>query len=853
MQNEIIEQLQEKLAEYITEHLKLEMNSSGFFSCPTGKHRDSDPSCHVMPYPNKHLWHCFGCNSSGNIFHLAHYKEGKAINGPEFWVDTLVHLAKVFDLPYEPEELDQATKEKMQKYRAYKDAASILCTYPDDPEASINRFLKERNWKVETAKLLMVGAVDSFEDYVKSMEARGWAKEYLSQIDLLNKNIFSKNRLIFVVTDEKNRPVGFAARDMKWKKKGDGPKFVNSLSSDIYKKGGLLYNFYNAKQNTPPLWIVEGYGDAVRMHECGIPNTAALGSTALCDTEDGSHIELLQRNNISKIVLAFDGDESGRLATSRALELLCKYRQFNVKIVLFPEGYEPDNFLPEKGAEELAKLSQITPFEFQLTRYPNDYDPTILCQEMILFIHSEKDNFTRDRMAKALSERTGVTEDVIWREIDLRDNNQMWENQQKFIDIRERLVKDVQRAKNINELSYRLEKTNAEVIEIVDVTNSQAPDADRYKKRLEDLKTQFEDQEQPTFKCGRFQILQHNTDGIPKGASMIGLAGISNIGKTSFVRALTLELVENNDDIVCLIMSIDDPFQKVVPGYISLMTGLDISEVRRAKMKIWNDEAKKSRFIWGWQRMMKYADSIIIKDIVDGGTTASLEKNIKYYQELYKDKGKKLFCVIDNFHKLRDFPTIQGTQRYSAISSRVKDISTTYDVSIFNVMELRKSASFGDRPVLQDLKESIDIEYDCDMIFLMHQDFHLKKEGTDMVWNARLDNGVVQKMPYNELIVAKNKESGYKGSLYYRFRTDRSQFIEVSEDTMNMQIASPELVISDPIEIPDLKTKQDTRANRTIIDAEIVPKKLVLPPAATAEKTVETHTENTSQPAITDW
>lgn len=277
---------------------------------------------------------------------------------------------------------------------------------------------------------------------------------------------------------------------------------------------------------------------------------------------------------------------------------------------------------------------------------------------------------------------------------------------------------------------------------------------------------------------------------------MLGLAGVSNIGKSSFVRSLTLELVLSNPDILVINMSIDDAFQKVIPGYISLLTGLSISEIRMAKFKIWHDKAKQQLWTEGWRQINNLSDRLIVKDVSDGGTTIALEKYIKYYQRLCPDK--KVFCIVDNFHKLRDYADLEGRSRYNAISSRIKELTINYNVPILNVLEIRKQSQFGMRPTLQDIKETIEIEYDCDLVWLLHQELHVNPN-TDMRWQAYTEYGELTEMPINELTFAKNKEGGYKGTVYFRFRTDRSQYIELSQEELQNIKNTPDIIINDPI------------------------------------------------------
>lgn len=774
---EVIDLLYTKLPEYITDHLKLKQNKSGFFRCPTGTHPDEVPSCHVIPY-NTHLWHCFACLISTNIFGMAHFAEGLPLDGPEFWTITVRHLCEIFSIPYEPQELEDEEKDRYQRLRAYKDASSLICTYPDREDALIYKYLKKRNWDIETAKELQVGVIESFDNYVNQMLQLGWAKYYLSSIELLNKNIFNKNNLIFVVTDEKNRPVGFAARDMHWKKSKDGPpKYINSTTSIIYKKGHILYNFPKAKVISPPLWIVEGYGDCLKMHEKGIKNVVAIGSTFITDHQNG-HIDLLKKHDIYDIILVPDNDESGIAGLERSLNIFNKYREFDVKICKLPADIkDADEFIIKYGIEEFKKVKLQKPFNYKLNSYPFDADKSQICKEMVEFISKEKSSIEQYNMIKILALRTEFPERTIEEDVKLKTGDKDFQRYTEYIQQKSDAIRSVQTSKNLQDLYYHLDHQTRNVEQIVDSYNLTKPELEEYKARLIKLQKQFETTEKPGFNCGKFKILQNVTDGLPKGASLIGIAGATNVGKTSYMRDLSWELVKNNDDIVIIFMSIDDSFKKIVPAFIALETELTISEVSKAKSKIWNNEKKKHLWYEGWKKYCEMSKRLIIKDANDGSTIITLEKYIKYYQRLYPNKH--ILCIVDNFHKLQDFAN--HAERYALMSNRVKDLSVIYNVPIILVLELRKGAEWGERPTLYDVKESVNIDYDCDMLLLMHQELHAHPEHTNSTFLYPTEHGDIP-MPYVELRFAKNKEGDFKDVLYYKFVTNKSQFFDTTKE-----------------------------------------------------------------------
>lgn len=172
-------------------------------------------------------------------------------------------------------------------------------------------------------------------------------------------------------------------------------------------------------------------------------------------------------------------------------------------------------------------------------------------------------------------------------------------------------------------------------------------------------------------------------------------------------------------------------------------------------------------------------------DAVDGTTLDSLEQYIKRSQMQYPDK--KTIAVLDNFHKLTDFAASDPKVKNAICSERLKYFTTKYDIPIFMTVELRKFQSIKDEPTLLDLKDTVQISYDTDYVWLMHSDLYVNPE-SKWHWfdpaeqNADEIDGLSRKRPILKIIVAKNKETDFKGAMYFKFRDYMSQFFELDED-----------------------------------------------------------------------
>ena len=262
------------------------------------------------------------------------------MGGVEFYQDTLPYLCGLFDIPYQPLEISDDQKREYQKRRAYKDAVDVLhgncftkCALNKE-DAAIAHLL-ERGITEATIKAFKIGTVQSYKDYIAEMKVMGWEdRSYLEASDLANKKLFNPGNILIPINDHRRRPVGFVSRktSMPANAKG-GEKYVNSLNSDIYKKSEILFNFDNFKKESGPLYIVEGYIDAIYLTQQGLENVVAIGATVLTE----NHIKLLMDNRAKDIIMCLDADDGRRNGVKIAVERLAPYKYFNFRIMCLLE------------------------------------------------------------------------------------------------------------------------------------------------------------------------------------------------------------------------------------------------------------------------------------------------------------------------------------------------------------------------------------------------------------------------------------------------------------------------------------------------------------------------------------
>lgn len=772
---EIIQVLFYKLEDYL-EIIGLEKIGS-HYRCIS--HPDENASMSIVP-SNRGILKCFGCGETFTIFDVCHIMEGYPKEGEGFFTQMIPHLCEVLKVPYEAKVITPEQQKRILTYKAYEEASNLI-TFTDAP--LLDSYLKIRNISKSVASYYKIGAISSFKEYKEKMLSLGYEEKFLQSVGLLNTKIFNENNLIFTINNDHGRPVAFVARRMDYTEDSGFSKYYNSENSDIYTKGNVLYNFDMARKSTPPLYIVEGYIDCIQLCQSGITNVVALGSTAFTDGSRMSHVQLLQKYSINDIILCFDQDEAGRKNLKKTVDILVKYRDLKVSILELPsengEKVDCDSYLQNHTKEEFLALKKKSLFEYKLDSYPYDANGEDIAKEMVQYIYNTDNRISHFVMAEALSKKTGIPVDIIMNQVNAHFNEQDFKALQELEQTKNDLNKAIKKCSNLDELKNVL-NNNLENIHVVN--NIGANDISIYKQRLMEFKKSLKENNRRTFRLGKFKMLDKALEGIPIGPSYIAIAAVPNIGKSTFVRNLTYEMLLANPDLMVLMFSIDDSFEKVIPSYVAMDSKLNISQVRKPYETIKDDREKLSKLNIGWRNIESLSNRLIVKDLKDGvGTLAEIERNIKAYKNQYPDKN--LLAVIDNFHNLHDFANQDTRIKFMNLSDMIKGLTVTYSMPIINIMELRKQERAEAKPNLQDIKETNDIMYDADIIMLMHQELNNIRERSDMYWKSRDEGknffGEDIKFPINELIIAKTKESGFKGSLYFRFRSDRAIFHEM--------------------------------------------------------------------------
>lgn len=789
--------LRPKLREYL-KMKGVDVREDGFFSCIHPNHPDIHPSCSIGGNLNEEVFHCFSGGHSGNIFHAVHYLEGKPITGLGFFQETLPYLCHLFDIPYEPIQISEDKKREFQKRRAYKDAVTLVHSMifeKRDGTARIKsehpaiRHLSDRGIDEATIRKFKIGCVDSFDKYLSDMRVMGWTdRSYLEGADLANKKIFSPTGVIIPIHDDKGREVGFVTRKTTTaaNEKTD-EKYFNSLNSDIYHKSEILFNFNRYERDKGPLFVVEGYLDAVYLTQVGIPNVAAIGATML--TEE--HVDMLFNHKVKDIILCFDADDGGRRGTKLAIERLSCYKTFKVRVIELPNGDDPDTFVRTNGKDRFLALSKATvalsPFAWMLKHTTFEDDPMETAKTAIPTIAAEESNITRLQMIRDLARLTGLDEQDIRKDVDALVNRESSKFIEEIGDVNNYVQVQLAKRKTRDTKSI-LEEAVLKIKTLERQYNNSIDNKGEYIGKVEDIKDRIES---GNFKYGlrpaKFRKFYELFDGIPYSTCLTLIGGRPSAGKTSLMTALAMDTIDCEEEAVIFYMSIDDTTELMVLKMLAMKSGLSTSEIKRYT-ELQPEKKQLVDMAWAW--VEANSDRLIIADTTAGNSLDALSTHMDWFTKNYKTP-KKLF-LLDNFHKLRGSSYGQSrsnkAQAASEQSERIKEITQLNDIHLMMTVELRKLENSTARPQPNDMKDTVQLEYDADIVVLVHNDYQVN-ENSMLVWDGSY-NGVQDRMPYLETRIWKNKMTGKTGSIGYKLNTYNLRIEEVPISTLTALIAN---------------------------------------------------------------
>jgi len=358
---EILEtaRIEEVVGEFVTLK-KRGVNLLGL--CPF--HDEKTPSFTVSP--SKGIFKCFGCDKAGNS--VKFLMEHEKFSYPE----ALKYLAKKFNIEITEEEQTpeqiKLLNEKESLFHLNSFAAKFFTKNlleTEEGKAIGLSYFKERGFREDTIKKFQLGyAINKWDHFTKHALSQGYNLEHLKQTGLsvvTESSTFDrfKGRVLFPISNVSGRILGFGGRTLETGKKV--AKYVNSPESEIYHKSLVLYGIDVAKNSiisNDNCFLVEGYTDVISLHQAGVENVVASSGTALTPGQ----IKLVRRYT-SNITILYDGDAAGIKASFRGIDLILE-QGMQVKIVLFPDGEDPDSFARNHRSSEVQQFITNTASNF---------------------------------------------------------------------------------------------------------------------------------------------------------------------------------------------------------------------------------------------------------------------------------------------------------------------------------------------------------------------------------------------------------------------------------------------------------------------------------------------------------
>ena len=449
------------IVDVVSEYVTLRRAGANYKGlCPF--HDDKTPSFHVSPA--KGICKCFACGEGGNAVHFIMKMEQLS------YIEALKFLGKKYGIEIEEKEITPEQRQQLNEREAMFNINEWASQYyhkllKENPDgiAIGMAYFRSRGFRDDIIEKFRLGfSLDSFDALSKSAAQAGYNTDYLLKTGLCfqkdNGQITDRyrNRVMFPWFNVSGKVVAFGGRVLDSRTKGVSQKYINSPETDIYSKGRELYGIYQAKKQIAKddrVYMVEGYTDVISMHQCGIENVVANSGTALTEPQ----IRLLHRYT-NNITLLYDGDEAGIHAALRGTDMLLA-EGMNVKILLLPDGDDPDSFARKHNATEFREYveqhqTDFIIFKTNLLLKDAGRDPlkrAQLTQSIVYSISVIPDEILRSAYVHECAELLHQDEALLLREISKNKQaalEQLHKQQTIELERQQRLAQNVEKAED---------------------------------------------------------------------------------------------------------------------------------------------------------------------------------------------------------------------------------------------------------------------------------------------------------------------------------------------------------------------------------------------------------------------
>ena len=487
--DEILDEVKQSndIVEIISQYVHLKRSGRNYFGiCPF--HNEKSPSMSVSP--DKQIFHCFGCGVGGNVITFISKIEGIGFKES---IEMLAEKANIV-LPTITNNIDAKREElKAKVYKVNTFTADFYHKRLYTPEAKMGQeYIKKRMLNNETLESFKIGFSGRFDELYKALKKEGFNDEEILESGLVNKNEKGmyidryRNRLMIPILDERNRVIAFGGRVLDDSK----PKYINSPENIVYSKGRNLFGLNVAKKgDTKKLLIVEGYMDAISLHQRGITNVVASLGTALTPNQGW-----LLRKNAEQVILGFDSDGAGQNAVLRAMEVM-QNMGCDMRVLQMTGAKDPDEYVIKYGSARFQKLLEdsISLIEFKIKILQKDLnlenasDKIKFLNEIAKLISKIDNTMEREIYIEKISKGYNISKEAIYAEV----NKLQYSNQkaQKVLE-KEKTVISRTVKKEKNEISDELKKRENTILSIL-INNVETYKLIKENIKVEDFKDEI--------------------------------------------------------------------------------------------------------------------------------------------------------------------------------------------------------------------------------------------------------------------------------------------------------------------------------------------------------------------------
>ncbi len=454
------------IVEVVSDYVHLIRRGANYVGlCPF--HNERTPSFSVNRARN--YCYCFSCHKGGSPVNFIMEKEGISYH------DALLQLAKKYGIKVEERELTD--EERLAQTRkeglfvanewAMKYFENNLHSTQDGHDIGL-QYLYGRGVTPEAITQFHLGyAIDNSTDFLNAALRKGFNIDVLKSLGLVGTSQKGhdydrfRGRVIFPILNSSGKVIAFGGRDLK----GAGAKYINSPESELYKKSNELYGMYQARNaivKEDRCFLVEGYLDVIGMWQAGMQNVVASSGTALTDGQ----IALIHRFT-KNITLIYDGDSAGIKASMRGIDMLLAH-QLDVKVLLLPDGDDPDSF-----------ARKHTPEEFQEYIRKNEVD-FIRFKTHILIADASDDPQKRVEAIRSVVESLAAIPDKVKRDIYVQECSRLLGVNEETVaaaaaKARGEVVEQLKKQRRISQLSRDIETGRIPPVSQPDKTDRQSP------------------------------------------------------------------------------------------------------------------------------------------------------------------------------------------------------------------------------------------------------------------------------------------------------------------------------------------------------------------------------------------